>query len=142
MEAGACGGELPYLGVWLGFDAEMKEWAGQMASIRHRTRFIASLGTGWSLSCALYSMLVSSLVPYVGQFRDLPTRIGNEECYAQSRVFRQPQAGVPRTALAAMHALHPRVAISMFEHTDCIDDAGLLQIERQAEDEGNSRHRR
>ncbi len=106
-----------YLGVWLGFDVEMLEWSGQMASIRHRTRFIASLGTGWSLSSALYSMLVSSLVPYVGQFRDLPTRTGNEECYAQSRVFRQPQAGVPRTALAALHALHPRVAISMFEHT-------------------------
>ncbi len=96
-----------YLGVWLGFDVEMLEWSGQMASIRHRTRFIASLGTGWSLSCALYSMLVSSLVPYVGQFRDLPTRTGNEECYAQSRVFRQPQAGVPRTALAALHATHP-----------------------------------
>ena len=100
----------------LGFDVEEKEWSGQMASIRLRTRFIASLGTGWSLSCALYSMLVSSLVPYVGQFRDLPSRTGNEECYAQSRVFRQPQAGVPRSALAAIHASNPRIAISMYEH--------------------------
>ncbi len=40
----------------------------------------------------------------------------NKSCSAQSRVFRQPQAGVPRTALAAIHASNPRIVMSMYEH--------------------------
>lgn len=105
-----------YLGVWLGSLAHLFEWKVQFEAIKKRSRFLATLGLGWGLSCALYRMLVSSLVPYVGQFRMLPNTAGNEECFAQSRVLRQPQGGIPLLALAHLHFQRHRVGISCFSH--------------------------